>query len=111
MRNIVPTCTTTAVNGPLYRLRQQALDGAAPVAARTHAANELIAADRQYAKAVLLEMAARHGDPVELLRFAGEALGHLTEQGVQITQFDTRDMSTPAFDALGELWVWNEGDA
>ena len=94
----------------VWELKRQALEGAASVAARMRAVDGLIAAYRQSAKAVLLEIAARHDDPMELLRSAGEKLGRLTEGGLVLTEFDTRDMSTPAFDAVEPLWVWNGRD-
>lgn len=78
------------------------LDRRRPVRARLDAIDQLVAASPAAARDIILILANRHDEEYEVLRAAGHAINRILDAGVVINQFDMRDMSQVAFEAIGD---------
>ena len=55
--------------------------------------------DPALTKTVLLAIASRENETVDLLEYSGQELARIDHEGVRVTQFDLRDMNPVAYEA------------
>jgi len=76
-----------------------ALDPSKSTEERIRALQSLWVLDRPLTKTVLLAIASRENETVDLLEYAGQELARIDHEGVRVTQFDLRDMNPVAYEA------------
>jgi hypothetical protein len=79
-----------------------ALDAGVEVRRRIEAIAHLGNSGSRESVEKLLELGERDAENVEILRAAGVALGTLFQSGVEVTEFDTRNLQKVTYDALCE---------
>lgn len=83
-------------------LRTIALDTSGDEAERTSAIRELAESKTGEAKATLLQLASRPAEPWAVLRAAGVSLAWMLGSGVEVSEWDLRDLTDAAAEAFFE---------
>jgi|ERR1022692_1657368 hypothetical protein len=76
-----------------------ALDRSKSSEERIGALQSLWVLDPALTKTVLLAIASRENETVDLLEYSGQELARIDHEGVRVTQFDLRDMNPVAYEA------------